>query len=238
MKALIFDCDGVLVDTERDGHRVAFNQAFAAKGLDLAWDVALYGELLKIAGGKERMRFYFDRHGWPRGVTDQGAFVQDLHHLKTDLFMRIIESGQLPLRPGVKRLVDEAIAEGIRLAVCSTSNERAVTAIVQVLLGGGRRARIAIFAGDVVAQKKPAPDIYNLARDRLALQAKECVVVEDSRNGLLAAKAAGMRCLITKSSYTQYEDFSEADLVVDELGDDPESRITLRKLTELFCADL
>ncbi len=238
MKALIFDCDGVLVDTERDGHRLAFNQAFAAKDLDLAWDVALYGKLLKIAGGKERMEFYFDKHGWPRGVSDRSAFVQDLHRLKTDLFMRIVESGQLPLRSGVKRLVDEAIAAGVRLAVCSTSNERAVTAIVKVLLGGGRRARIAIFAGDVVARKKPAPDIYTLARDRLALQAKECVVVEDSRNGLLAAKAAGMHCLITKSSYTRRADFSEADLIVDELGNDPETGITIRKLAELFFTDL
>jgi HAD superfamily hydrolase (TIGR01509 family) len=234
MKAILFDCDGVLVDTERDGHRVAFNQAFAAKGLGVVWDVALYGELLQIAGGKERMVHYFDQYGWPAGVTDRPGLIQDLHYLKTDLFMRIVESGQLPLRSGVKRLVDEAIAARIQLAVCSTSNQHAVTAIVQTLLGPERRASFAIFAGDIVPRKKPAPDIYNLARERLALKAEECVVVEDSRNGLLAAKEAGMHCLITKSSYTRKEDFGEADLVVDELGDNLETCLTLKELERLF----
>ena len=234
MKAILFDCDGVLVDTERDGHRVAFNQAFAAKGLGVVWDVSLYGELLQIAGGKERMHHYFDQRGWPAGVTDRAALIQELHHLKTDLFMRIVESGQLPLRSGVKRLVDEAIAARIQLAVCSTSNQRAVTAIVETLLGPERRANFAIFAGDIVPRKKPAPDIYNLARKRLALNAEECVVVEDSRNGLLAAKEAGMHCLITKSSYTRQEDFGEADLMVDELGDDPGTCLTLKELERLF----
>jgi HAD superfamily hydrolase (TIGR01509 family) len=230
MKALLFDCDGVLVDTERDGHRVAFNQAFAVKGLKVAWDVPLYGELLQMAGGKERMRRYFDLHGWPDGVADKAALIQELHRIKTDLFMAIIERGQLPLRAGVKRLVDEAIAAGIRLAVCSTSNERAVTAIVETLLGPERRARFAIFAGDIVPHKKPAPDIYNLAREGLGLPPNECLVVEDSRNGLLAAKAAGMPCLITKSGYTQQEDFTEADLVVAELGDEPCPCIRLKQL--------
>lgn len=230
MKALLFDCDGVLVDTERDGHRVAFNQAFAASHLEVEWDVPLYGELLAIAGGKERMRHYFDQRGWPVGVADQDTLIQQLHRLKTDRFMRIVESGQLPLRSGVQRLVDEAIAAGVRLAVCSTSNERAVTAIVETLLGPERRRRFAIFAGDIVARKKPAPDIYLLARDRLDLPAEECLVVEDSRNGLLSAKAAGMACLITRSRYTWHENFSEADRVVDELGDDPASGVTLSQL--------
>jgi len=232
MKALLFDCDGVLVDTERDGHRVAFNRAFAAKGLPVQWDVALYGDLLQIAGGKERMQFFFERHGWPPGGADRAALIRELHQLKTDFFMQIIASGQLPLRPGVRRLVDEALAAGLRLAVCSTSNERAVTSIVETLLGPSRRARIAIFAGDIVPRKKPAPDIYLLARERLDVPAAECLVVEDSRLGLLAAKAAGMRCLITKSSYTAGEDFSEADLVVDELGEDPETGLTLGRIEQ------
>lgn len=232
MKALLFDCDGVLVDTERDGHRVAFNRAFAAKGLNVRWDEAQYGELLKIAGGKERMQFFFDQHGWPPGVADRTALIRELHQLKTDLFMQIIASGQLPLRPGVRRLVDEALAAGLRVAVCSTSNERAVTAIVETLLGASRRARIAIFAGDIVPRKKPAPDIYLLAQERLGVPAAECLVVEDSRIGLLAARAAGMRCLITKSSYTAQEDFTEADLVVEELGEDPETGLTLAKIEQ------
>lgn len=230
MKALLFDCDGVLVDTERDGHRVAFNQAFAAQGLAVEWDMPLYGELLRIAGGKERMRHYFDQRGWPDGVADRAAWIQALHRLKTDWFRRIVERGQLPLRSGVRRLVDEAIAAGVRLAVCSTSHERAVTAIVETLLGPERRGHFAIFAGDIVSRKKPAPDIYLLARERLGLPADECVVVEDSRNGLLAAKAAGMWCLITKSSYTQAEDFAEADLVVAELGEAEGDRIGLKEL--------
>jgi len=238
MKALLFDCDGVLVDTERDGHRVAFNQAFEAKGLHIVWDVPLYGELLKIAGGKERMRHYFDERGWPADVTDPTALTQELHRLKTDLFMRIVESGQLPLRSGVKRLVDEAIAADVQLAVCSTSNERAVTAIVETLLGPERRAKFAIFAGDIVPRKKPAPDIYLLARDRLGVPAKDCVAVEDSRSGLLAAKTAGMSCLITKSSYTQQEDFTEADLVVDELGDGPGTCLSLKSLKPICFSNL
>jgi HAD superfamily hydrolase (TIGR01509 family) len=228
MKGLIFDCDGVLVDTERDGHRVAFNQAFAAKGLGTEWDVPVYGELLKIAGGKERMRHYFDEAGWPGGVSDRDALIADLHRLKTDLFMEIIESGQLPLRPGVARLVDEAIADRMPLAVCSTSNERAVNLIVQRLLGPARERGFGlILAGDVVARKKPDPAIYRLACERLRVPAGECVVIEDSRNGLLAATAAEMKCVITANGYTEGEDFAGADAVFPELGDPPTVCVTL-----------
>lgn len=234
MKALIFDCDGVLVDTERDGHRAAFNRAFQRLGYDFEWDVPLYGELLKIAGGKERMRHYFDLQGWPSGVTDKDALLKELHKLKTDLFMQIIESGQLPLRPGVKRLVNEAIAGGMTLAVCSTSNERAVTQVVETMLGADRRKKFLILAGDIVSKKKPDPEIYNLAKERLGLDGSDCVVIEDSRNGLLSAKAAGMRCVITKSSYTQEEDFTEADAVFPELGDEPGILVTLEFLKRHF----
>jgi len=234
MQALIFDCDGVLVDTERDGHRVAFNRAFAAKGLGVEWDVKTYGELLAVAGGKERMRHYFDSVGWPEDAGDRDAFIQDLHRLKTDLFMGIIGSGELPLRPGVGRLVDEVIAGGVTLAVCSTSNARAVRTVVETLLGAERRSRFAaILAGDMVSKKKPDPEIYNLACRRLALSPAGCVVVEDSRNGLLAARGAGMRCVITKSCYTQDEDFSEADMVVGELGDPPAPCVRLEDLRRL-----
>ncbi len=230
MRALIFDCDGVLVDTEKDGHRVAFNRAFAAKGLEVSWEVPTYGQLLRIAGGKERMQHYFDHQGWPAGVEDKEAFIKELHRLKTDLFLQIIESGQLPLRSGVKRLVDEAIAAGVSLAVCSTSNERAVNLIVERLLGPERKAKFTILAGDIVAKKKPDPEIYHLAQARLGMAASDCVVIEDSRNGLLAAKAAGMRCVITTSAYTGDEDFTEADGVFPELGDGPERLVTLTYL--------
>lgn len=233
MDALIFDCDGVLVDTEKNGHRVAFNRAFASKGLGIEWDVQLYGSLLKVAGGKERMTHYFDRHGWPAHAADQAVFVQELHELKTHFFMEIIASGQLPLRSGVMRLVDEAIADGTRLAVCSTSNERAVTLIVETLLGHRRRSHFLILAGDVVAKKKPDPEIYSLVRTRLDVPASSCIVIEDSRNGLLAAKAAGIRCVITTNGYTMAEDFTGADAVLPELGDEPNPLATLSFLRGL-----
>jgi HAD superfamily hydrolase (TIGR01509 family) len=234
MKALIFDCDGVLVDTEKDGHRVAFNRAFAVRGLADRWDVALYGELLAVAGGKERMRHYFDQRGWPEGARDRDAYIKALHALKTELYMRIIEAGELPLRPGVRRLVDEAIADGMTLAVCSTSNERAVSAVIETMLGPQRRAKFAlVLAGDVVGRKKPDPEIYDLARRRLGVEAGECVVIEDSRNGLLAAKAARMRCVVTTSTYTRDEDFAEADAVFDELGDEPDVRVRLEDLKRM-----
>ena len=239
MKAIIFDCDGVLADTERDGHRVAFNKAFEKKGCATEWGVELYGKLLEVSGGKERMRHYFDSHGWPYDAEDRDAFIKELHKLKTDFFMQIIESGELPSRPGVARLVDEAIAADVTLAVCSTSHERAVNLVVEKLLGSKRKARFsAILAGDVVSKKKPDPEIYNLASERLRLKLSECVVIEDNRNGLLAAKAAGMYCVIATNGYTKDEDFTEADLVVSELGDPPNVQVTLetiRNLVEKSC---
>lgn len=235
MKALIFDCDGVLVDTERDGHRVAFNRAFARIGYGIEWDVDLYGELLKVSGGKERMKHYFNQVGWPQGVSDKDSLIADLHKTKTDIFMQIIESGELALRPGVARLVDEAIADGsVVLAICSTSNERSVNLIAEKLLGPERKAKFsAILAGDVVSNKKPDPEIYNLASERLAIEPDGCVVIEDSRNGLLSAKSAGMHCVITTNGYTEKEDFSEADLVVSELGDPPSVQVDLETLKTL-----
>lgn len=238
LKALIFDCDGVLVDTERDGHRVAFNKAFAKKGYNIEWDVELYKELLKVAGGKERMRHYFDQTRWPEDVTDKDSLIKELHKLKTDLFMQIIESGELPLRPGAARLVDEAIAENVGLAVCSTANERAVNLVVERLLGPKRKAKFdLILAGDVVSKKKPDPEIYNLALQRLDLKPNECVVIEDSRNGLLAAKTAGIYCVITTNSYTKDEDFTEADVVVSELGDLPNVQINLETIKNIVAKD-
>lgn len=236
LKALIFDCDGVLAETERDGHRVAFNHAFAEKGFAFRWDGALYKELLGIGGGKERLRHFFERTSWPVGPAGRDALIKELHERKTALYTQIVESGQLPLRPGVARLVDEALAAGVRLAVCSTSNERSVNAVVEKLLGPRRKAKFdVILAGDVVSKKKPDPEIYSLVLDRLKLKPTECVVVEDNRNGLLAAKGAGMHCVVTTNEYTEDEDFAEADLVVSELGDPPAVQVdlaTLRRIVE------
>jgi HAD superfamily hydrolase (TIGR01509 family) len=217
MQALIFDCDGVLVDTERDGHRAAFNAAFRAEGLATVWPEDRYGELLTTGGGKERMRRHYDETGWPVAEPDRDALILRLHLAKTDLFMQLIEQGALPLRPGVARMVDAALAAGLKVAVCSTSNERAVATVVRVMLGKDRAARITIFAGDAVARKKPDPAIYTLAAATLGLTPAACVVIEDSNIGLRAARGAGMRCIVTRSTYTRDEDFTGADRVVDDL---------------------
>ncbi|KAF8743944.1 hypothetical protein HU200_013499 [Digitaria exilis] len=235
--ALLFDCDGVLVDTEKDGHRISFNETFAERELGVSWDVELYGELLKIGGGKERMTAYFNKTGWPakapKADEERKEFIASLHKRKTELFMALIEKKLLPLRPGVKRLIDEALGKGVKVAVCSTSNEKAVSAIVSCLLGPDRAEKIIIFAGDVVPRKKPDPAIYILAATTLGVDPSSCVVVEDSNIGLAAAKAAGMKCIVTKSSYTEEEDFATADAVFDCIGDPPEVRFDLN-----FCVDL
>lgn len=232
MKALIFDCDGVLVDTERDGHRVAFNRAFADAGLDASWDVVLYGQLLKIAGGKERIKHYFETTGWPRG-KDAATLVPELHKRKTAIFTELVASGRLPLRPGINRIGDEAAESGIRLGACTTSDPKSVGGVLD-LMGAARKAKFEIvLAGDVVSKKKPDPEIYNLAKQRLGLAGRDCMVIEDSRNGLLAAVGAGMPCLITTSTYTQEEDFDEAARVVPELGDSPNVLVTLKDLKSI-----
>jgi HAD superfamily hydrolase (TIGR01509 family) len=232
MKALIFDCDGVLVDTERDGHRVAFNRAFAQAGIKAEWSVELYGELLKIAGGKERMTHYFDRHGWPSGATAK-TLIPELHERKTAIFAELISGGSLPLRPGITRIVDEAHAAGMRLAVCTTSAPKSVDGVLDLMAAKRKAFFEVVLAGDVVAKKKPNPEIYNLAKQRLGVEGQDCVVIEDSRNGLLAATGAGMPCLITTSTYTLDEDFHEAARVVPELGDPPNVRVTLKDLEAL-----
>ncbi|PNH06840.1 Protein CbbY [Tetrabaena socialis] len=197
--------------------------------LDHVWDVNLYGELLEIGGGKERMTKYFS------DPAARKALVQELHLLKTDLFMQLVDSGAMPLRPGVARLVAEAMAAGVPVAVCSTSNERAVSTIVRVMLGAEVASVMRVFAGDVVPKKKPDPAIYLLAARELGVDPKRCVVVEDSRIGFRAAKAAGMTCIVTKSSYTQEEDFTGADAVFPSLGGDADpGQVTLNRLCNLI----
>jgi len=223
IKALIFDCDGVLVDTERDAHRVGFNLAFKEFGIDAEWSVDFYAKMLLVAGGKERMTAYFDEYGWPEDVVARHGGKEELilalHKTKTALVSDIVKD--LPVRPGILRIIDEAMAAGVRLGVCTTSNPKFIDAVMD-LFGAERKAAFEfVHAGDVVSKKKPDPEIYLLALETLGLPASACMVVEDSRNGLRASHGAGIATIITTSTYTAEEDFSEAVKVVPELGDDP-----------------
>jgi HAD superfamily hydrolase (TIGR01509 family) len=230
--------DGVLADTERDGHRPSFNAVFEENRLDTVWDVERYGVLLEVGGGKERMAAHWNEVGWPASLPDDGTRLDKIkafHLRKTDIFMDMIRTGSIPLRPGVLRIVDEALSSGIQLAVCSTSDVRAVTNLVNTLMGPDRASHFRIFAGDMVKKKKPAPDVYNMAVEQMGLDKSRCIIVEDSGIGLKAAIAAGIACIVTKSSYTATEDFSGADLVVNELGDDPkDGGVTLKTMAGLL----
>jgi HAD superfamily hydrolase (TIGR01509 family) len=225
--ALIFDCDGVLADTERDGHRPAFNQSFAEVGLPVRWSEADYAEKLQIGGGKERMASlltddFVHAHGLPADDEGQRELLADWHRRKTAIYKDMVAAGRLPPRPGIARIAEEALEAGWTLAVASTSAEASVRAVLEHVVGAATAAHFDVFAGDVVPAKKPDPAIYALALDRLGLAPGDAIVIEDSRNGLLAAVRAGLRCVVTVSSYTADEDMSEAVLVVSSLGDPEE----------------
>ena len=218
LRGVFFDQDGVIVDTERDGHRVAFNRAFAELGLPFSWGEAEYGRLLAIGGGKERFRHFLLHSGQtavPPGDVDN--LVARVHRRKTDLFVELIESGELPLRPGVRRLMEEINAAGLTLGICTTSNERAARAIMSTHLAG--ITVDLLLAGDVVKRKKPDPEIYALACRRTGLDPTGCLAIEDSANGVAAARAAGLSVIVTVNGYTREEDHSGALLVITSLGD-------------------
>ena len=225
MTALVFDCDGVLADTERYGHLPAFNQTFREFGLPIEWSEEEYGRKLLIGGGKERMASeltpeFVHETGLPEDPEALAAEVAKWHKRKTQLYTEMVAAGRLPPRPGIRRIISDAQDAGWKLAVASTSAEPSVRAILEFAVGKERADRFDVFlAGDVVPRKKPAPDIYLLALERLGVPPAEVLVVEDSRNGLLAATAAGLRCLMTVNGYTEEEDSSEAALVVTSLGD-------------------
>jgi len=220
ISALLFDCDGVIADTEPDGHRPAFNAAFKEKGFSDVWTKEHYGELLETGGGKERMTAHWNEVGWPAGYDSpekQQELVKELHLRKTAIFNDMITKGEIPIRKGVLNLIDEALADGVPVGVCSTSSEQAVSNLVRVLMGDARADKIPIYAGDVVKKKKPSPDVYLLAAEKMNLEPAKCVVIEDSSIGLAAGKAAGMNVIVTKSSYAYRENFDLADKVVDDL---------------------
>jgi HAD superfamily hydrolase (TIGR01509 family) len=224
---LIFDCDGVLADTERDGHRPAFNETFAEVGLPVHWSPEDYGEKLAIGGGKERMASlltdeFVSSNGLPVDPAAQQALLADWHRRKTARYEAIVRAGRLPARPGIARIVTEALDASWSLAVASTSAVESVAAVLEHAVGTIAAARFAVFAGDDVAAKKPDPAIYRLALEQLAISPGDAIVIEDSRNGLLAAVGAGLRCVITVSGYTIDEDMSEAVLVLTSLGSNGE----------------
>ena len=222
LDALILDVDGTLADTERDGHRVAFNAAFRDAGLDWDWDVARYGRLLAVTGGKERIRRFMEEEAIrPAPGIDLDAFVAGLHRAKTKHYVALLGTGAIDLRPGVLRLLSEARAAGVRLAIATTTTPENVTAL---LANSGVPDLMDWFevvaAGDVVPHKKPAPDIFVLALEQLGLPPEACVAIEDSDNGVRSALGAGLRALlVTESTYTRGEDFGAAPLVVDGLGE-------------------
>ena len=222
--ALILDCDGVIADTERFGHLVAFNQTFEEFGLPVRWSVADYQEKLLIGGGKERMASlltpeFVAAAGLPADAEGQREAVAAWHRRKTEIYLNLVASGAVPPRPGIARLVAAALGAGWLVAVASTSAQASVQATLERAVGTDLARSVRVFAGDVVPHKKPAPDIYLLALRELGVAAADAVVVEDSRNGLLAAASAGIACLITVNDFTEGEDFSEAALVVSSLGD-------------------
>ena len=220
LKALLFDVDGTLADTE-ETHRQAFNAAFLEFGLPYAWSADEYEVLLRVSGGKERLAHFFAR----LPVNDHerarlAANVANLHAVKTERYAELVASGGSPLRPGIARLLDEALAAGLKIGIASTTTSANVAALLDAELGRGAHRRFAVMAcGDAVPAKKPAPDIYRLALATLGLGPWQAVAFEDSANGLAAAKAAGLFTVVTPTQWTVSQDFGEADLTLPSLGD-------------------
>jgi len=225
LQALLFDVDGTLADTERDGHRPAFNMAFAEAGLDWVWDEALYGQLLAVTGGKERIRYYLDVFNTAFEKPDDfDDFVKGLHEAKTRFYTQLMAEGSIPLRPGVENLIHEARSAGMRMAIVTTTTPANVTALLESTLGpGSERWFEVIAAGDIVPAKKPAPDIYEWALEQMKLSPDEAIAFEDSGNGVRSAVGAGVKTIVTVNGYTEDDDFSAARMVMNQIGseDDP-----------------
>jgi HAD superfamily hydrolase (TIGR01509 family) len=209
-----------LADTERDGHRVAFNRAFAEAGLDWDWSIELYGELLEIAGGKERIQHYVKTYRPEFQVEDLVKFAATLHQTKTQHYKTLVRQGAIPLRPGVASLIASARSSGIRLAIATTSNLENVLALLETALSPDSPNWFEIIAaGDIVPQKKPAPDVYQYVLKKMELQPQDCLAIEDSYQGLQAALGANLKTVVTCNDYTRHHDFFGARLVLSHLGE-------------------
>lgn len=217
LEALLFDVDGTLADTE-DFHRQAFNAAFAEAGLDWSWDEGLYKALLAVTGGKERIRYYLDSYLPEVDMPD--ADIAGLHARKTGFYTDMLANGRVVLRPGVERLMREALEAGLRLGIATTTTPANVTALLQHSFSSGTDGWFdVIAAGGIVPRKKPAPDIYYHAMQRMALAPGQCLALEDSLNGLLSSTAAGLVTLVTVNPYTRDQNFAGAAVVLDSLGE-------------------
>ncbi|MDH5446385.1 MAG: HAD family hydrolase [Gammaproteobacteria bacterium] len=221
LEALLFDVDGTLADTERDGHRVAFNQAFSEAGLDWEWSVELYEKLLTVTGGKERIRYYLDNFNTKFERPEKlDEFISGLHQSKTNHYTQLLSEGSIPLRPGVERLLNEAREAGLRLAVATTTTPANVEALLTHTLGPDSMGWFEVIAaGDIVPAKKPAPDIYTYAMAEMNLKPEQCIAFEDSENGIKSSMGADLITLITINDYTRDHDFTGAALVLDQLGE-------------------
>lgn len=221
LSALIFDVDGTLADTERDGHRVAFNLAFQAAGLDWEWSPELYGELLAVTGGKERIRFYLEKYNTTfKKPGNFDEFVAGLHASKTSFYTKLMSEGKIPLRPGVERLIREAREDGVRIAIATTTTPENVTALLTYTLGAESIDWFEVIgAGDIVPSKKPAPDIYNYVMEEMNLAPEACVAFEDSYNGIQSSAQARLATIVTTNGYTAEDDFTGASVVLDQMGE-------------------
>ena len=221
LQALVWDVDGTLAETEDEGHRIAFNRAFEEAGLPWRWDRAVYGELLRITGGKERMLAWWQRIDTAAATAPAAAAtVRRLHERKTAHYLDLLRGGAIALRPGVRRLLEQAQRQGLRQAIATTTTPDNVTGLLEVTLGAaGARMFEVIGAGDAVPHKKPAPDIFHWVLERLGLPAQACLAIEDSAAGASAARAAGLPVVVTRSRYTAADAVGEVLADLGNLGE-------------------